>query len=63
MMYLFSFNSNDSWFSVGSYFRGNIFENTTDNIDPAASDVFYILNYDDLCSSYGRLKTINHRNY
>lgn len=41
---------------MGSYYVGNIAENVTDNIDPAASDVFYILHFDDILNSYGRLK-------
>ena len=39
---------------------GNIAENATDSIDPAASDVFYILHFDDILNSYGRLKALLH---
>ena len=49
--------SNESWFSVGSYYVGNIVENVTDSIDPAASDVFYILHFDDILNSYGILSS------
>ena len=51
---LFSFSSNDSWYGVGAYYSGIIMtDNTTENINPSP-DIYYILNFDDICRSYGK---------
>lgn len=46
--------SNNSWFGVGASYSGIYGENTTDNIPPS-SDVYYILNFNNILTSYGTI--------
>ena len=45
--------SNDSWYDVGSYYRGVYGKNTSLADVPITPDVFYILNFDNILRSYG----------
>ena len=45
-------NNNNSWFGVGSSYSGVYSQNTTDNIPPS-SDVYYLLNFNNILTSYG----------
>ena len=49
---LFCVHSNSSWFGVGSSYSGVYRQNTTDNIPPS-SDVYYLLNFNNILTSYG----------
>ena len=51
---LISSNNNNTWFGVGSSFSGIYKPNTTDNIPPS-SDVYYILNFNNILTSYGEI--------
>ena len=44
--------SNDSWYGIGSSYSGVYSQNTTDNFPPS-SDVYYILNFNNILTSYG----------
>ena len=46
--------SNDSWFGVWSSYSGIYNQNTTDNIPPS-SDVYYLLNFNNILTSYGNI--------
>jgi hypothetical protein len=45
-------DNNNTWFGIGSYFSGFYRNNTNDNI-PASADVYYILNFNNLLTSFG----------
>ena len=46
--------SNSSWYGIGSSYSGAYLTNTTDNF-PASSDVYYILNFNNVFNSYSKL--------
>ena len=51
-LYIIFFDSNNSLFDVGDYYNGVY--NVSAGVDvPAAADVFYILNFDDILRSFG----------
>ena len=52
-LFLFFLYSNNSWFGVGSSYSGVYERNTTDNIPPS-SDVYYLLNFNNILTSYGK---------
>ena len=45
--------SNESWYDVGSYYKGVYGENISSVDVPPTPDVFYILNFDNILRSYG----------
>ena len=47
-------DNNDTWFEIGSYYSGFYRNNTNDNI-PASSDVYYILNFNNILTSFGNI--------
>lgn len=44
--------SNNSWFEIRSSYSGIYDLNTTDNIPPS-SNVYYLLNFNNILASYG----------
>ena len=50
----YNLHSNNSWFGVGSSYSGVFVDNTTDNL-PASSDVYYILNFNNMFKSYSKV--------
>ena len=53
MLFILLLCSNDSWYDVGSYYRGVYGKNTSSADIPITPDVFYILNFDNILRSYG----------
>ena len=52
--------SNESWYGVETYYSGNVItDNTTENVNPSP-DIYYILNFNDICSSYGELDNFHY---
>ena len=45
--------SNSSWYGIGSSYSGADLVNTTDNF-PASSDIYYILNFNNIFNSYSK---------
>ena len=50
-------DNNGTWFEIGSYYSGFYRNNTNDNI-PASSDVYYILNFNNILTSFGNISFI-----